>query len=75
MSQLFERFFPKWLSEIKQKFAKSKGGAKGDDESEQTDAVFALLTASLRDNEESVMKMYEERLHDMVADIFLKTSP
>ena len=35
----------------------------------------ALLTASLRDDEFNVTKMYENRLHERVAEIFLKTGP
>ena len=34
MSQLFERFFPKWPQEIKQKFSRTKGGANREEESE-----------------------------------------
>jgi len=73
MSQLFENFFPKWLSEIKQKFFRSRGNRE--EESDQTDAIFALLTASLRDDEMNVAKMYSLGLHDVVAEIFLKTQP
>ena len=74
MTKLFETFFPKWLHDIKQQFFRSKGKGR-DDESDQTDAILALLTASLRGDAMNVAKMFEKGLHDLVAEIFLKTSP
>ena len=34
-----------------------------------------MLAASLRDDDINVVQMYEHSLHDIVSDIFLKTSP
>lgn len=74
MTTLFDKFFPKWLEEIKQKFFRAKT-KQAEEEEGQTDAVFALLTASLRDNPESVNKMCNDGLHDILAEIFKKTTP
>ena len=41
----------------------------------QIDAILALLTASIKDDGENVRKMVEKELHDIVAEIFLKTDP
>lgn len=73
MSQLFENFFPKWLTEIKQNLGHNKGNAR-DDESGAADAIFALLTASLRDDEVNVCKMFALGLHEVVAEIFNQTN-
>ena len=53
MTTLFDKFFPRWLDEIKQRYFRSKAQRR-DEKDDQTDAIFALMTASLRDNEESV---------------------
>lgn len=53
---------------------KNKGQQK-EEESDQTDAILALLTASLRDDEHNVSLMYRKKLHEVVAEIFLKTNP
>ena len=74
MTQLFTKFFPKWLEEIKYKFFRAKGAAT-DESTDQADAIFALLTACLRDDQLNVERMYSKRLHEIVADIFLKTQP
>ena len=74
MAQLFEKFFPKWLQEIKVKLTRAKSGDQ-QIESEKTDAVFALLTASLVSDFKSVEIMYQRNLHDLIADIFMRTSP
>lgn len=72
MTQLFTKFFPKWLNEIKYKFFRAKGAAS-DESNDQADAIFALLTASLRDDQLNVDRMYSDKLHEIVAEIFLKT--
>ncbi len=74
MTQLFTKFFPKWLEEIKYKFFRAKG-ASTDESTDQADAIFALLTACLRDDQLNVERMYTNHMHEIVADIFLKTQP
>ena len=71
MAQLFNRFFPKWIREIKK--ARAQSNISREDESDHTDAILALFTASLKGVGENIVKIYELNLHEDIAEIFLKT--
>ena len=50
MKDLFEIFFPRWITEIKLQYFKVTGNSKSDDNSDHICAILELLTYSLRDD-------------------------